>query len=546
MMKYLLLFFFFTVSLQAAGSKEECDKLIATGIDALYNQEFPKSLELLTKAKIIAEAHHWPKQLFLIKNNIALNYYYLLEYGEAIENYLEAYNIALESLDSNYEMIVLNNIGLLYQKEKKYDEAEKYLLKAYNLARQNKYNFKIGLYATNLASVYNDTKQIAKTETFLSIAEPLIQEDLSAVLQAQVIKAENLVSKKEYGNAKKIILRMFPKLVIAEYNEYKVSGFLLLSKIYELEENNRTLAIQMAQKALAVNLDFQKKADIYERLSELYLKNKEYDMAFKFKDFGYVTKDSLNKIKSKIIFDNIRTKLKLQTYLKELDENQKKLEKERKLNLILISLAIIIIIMTIWALRNNNVKFKQRRIIAEHNQKIIALELDNEKNEKLILEKQLKEKEVLALLEQEQLKNEIESKNRKIAVKALQSANRNELIEDIINSFSAQPEIASNKALKNHILKLKNQLKNENEWNDFLTHFEEVNHTFLIKLKEKHNELSSNDIRFILYIYMDLSIKEISSLFNITPEACRKRKERITNKMNLPADLELYGYLSTI
>ena len=150
------------------------------------------------------------------------------------------------------------------------------------------------------------------------------------------------------------------------------------------------------------------------------------------------------------------------------------------------------------------------------------------------------------MLEQEQLKNEIESKNRKIAVKALQSANRNELIEDIINSFSAQPEIVNNQALKNHISKLKNQLKNENEWGDFLTHFEEVNHTFLLRLKEKHNDLTSNDIRFILYIYMDLSIKEISSLFNITPEACRKRKERITKKMNLSDSLELYSYLSVI
>lgn len=546
MMKYLMIFLFFVTSLQATESKEECDKLIATGIDALYNQEFPKSLELLTKARMLAEGKPWPKQLFLIKNNLALNYYYLLEYSEAIENYLEAYNIALKSLDSNYEMIVLNNIGLLYQKEKKFDEAEKYLLKAYNLARENKYDFKIGLYATNLADIYKDMGQMAKTEAFLSIAEPLVKKDLNTVLLTQVIKAENSINKKEYAQAKKIILGFFPKLGIPEYNEYKVSGFLLLSKIYEQGENNMAAAIQMAQKGLEVNLDFQRKADIYERLSGLYFKNEEYDKAFKFKESGYATKDSLNKIKSKIIFENIKTKLKVQTYLKELDENQKKLERERKFNFMLIGLTIIIILMTVWALRNSNIKFKQKRIIADHNQKIIALELENEKNEKLLLEKLLLEKEALTLLEQERLKNEIESKNRKIAVKALQSANRNELIEDIINSISSQPEIANNQALKSHVLKLKNQLKNENEWGDFLTHFEEVNHTFLMKLKEKHNDLTSNDIRFILYIYMDLSIKEISSLFNITPEACRKRKERITKKMNLSDDLELYSYLSTI
>lgn len=532
MLKYLILLFCFTISIQAAEPKEECDKLIATGIDALYNREFSKSLEFLTKAKIIAEGQRWPKQQFLIRNNIALNYYYLLEYSEAIDNYFEAYDIAVKSLDSNYEMIVLNNIGLLYLKEKKYNEAEKYLFKAYNIAKKNKYGFKIGLYATNLASVYNETKQIAKTEAFLEIAAPLVKKDSNSLYEVEIIKAENLINKKKYAKAKEVIQKLIPKLIIAEYTEYKVKGYLLLSEIYELHEHNTTLAIQMAQKALEVNTDLQKKTDIYERLSELYLKNKEYDNAFKFKELGYATKDSLNKVKSKIIFDNIKTKLKLQDDLKDLDEKERKLQQERKLNIILIGLALIIIVVTVWALRNTIIKFRQKRIIAEHNEKIIALELDNEKNEKLLIEKQLK--------------NEIESKNRKLAAKALQAANRNELIEDIINSLSAQTEIANNQALKSHILKLKKQLRNENEWNDFLTHFEEVNHTFLIKLKEKHNDLTSNDIRFILYLYMDLSIKEISTLLNITPEACRKRRERISKKMNLPDDLELYSYLSTI
>jgi tetratricopeptide (TPR) repeat protein len=532
MKKYLILFFLFSISLCAAGPKEDCEKIIMSGIDALYNKEFSKSLELLTKAKIMAENQNWPRQNFLIKNNIALNYYYLFEYGDAIENYLEAYSIALKSLDSNYEMIVLNNIGLLYLKEKKLDDAERYLMKAYNIAKQNKYDYKIGLYATNLAAVYNADKQISKTEFFLAIAEPLVKKDVSNTSQVKTIKAENLINKKEYAAAKKILLELIPQLNIAEYNEYKVMSYLLLSKIYEQNENNRPLAIEMAKKALAIDLDLQSKVDIYERLSDLYFKNKEYDKAIKLKDFGNKTRDSITRIKSKIIFNNIKTKLKLQVYQKELTENKKKLAKERLLNLVLIGLVIIIILITFWALRNNNIKYRQKKIITDHNQKIIALELEKEKNDKLILGNELK--------------NEIETKNRKIAVKALQSANRNELIEEIINSLSSLPEIANNQVLKNHILKLKNQLKSENEWDDFLTHFEEVNHSFLIKLKEKHNDLTSNDIRFILYIYMDLSIKEISSLLNITPEACRKRKERIAKKMNLSDSNMLYSYLSTI
>jgi DNA-binding NarL/FixJ family response regulator len=43
---------------------------------------------------------------------------------------------------------------------------------------------------------------------------------------------------------------------------------------------------------------------------------------------------------------------------------------------------------------------------------------------------------------------------------------------------------------------------------------------------------------------MNLNTKEIASLLNITPEGCRKRKERITKKMQLAENTSLFEYLS--
>ncbi|QNK78655.1 hypothetical protein H7F37_06140 [Winogradskyella sp. PAMC22761] len=50
----------------------------------------------------------WYKQQFLALNNIGANYYSMLDYGEALDYYLEAYTIALKHLDENEEMTVLN------------------------------------------------------------------------------------------------------------------------------------------------------------------------------------------------------------------------------------------------------------------------------------------------------------------------------------------------------------------------------------------------------------------------------------------------------
>lgn len=174
------------------------------------------------------------------------------------------------------------------------------------------------------------------------------------------------------------------------------------------------------------------------------------------------------------------------------------------------------------------------------------MELVKEKGNHLLIEKQLREREALALLEQERLKNELELKNRKIIAKALYLSSKNDLIEEVVKSISLHTEVSGNHRLKKQIMELKKHLKNDTQLDSFFTHFEEMNQGFLDRLKSKHSKLTSNDIRFITYLYMNLSNKEIASLLNITPQSCRKRKERISNKLELPSGIMLHDYLSMI
>jgi len=206
----------------------------------------------------------------------------------------------------------------------------------------------------------------------------------------------------------------------------------------------------------------------------------------------------------------------------------------------------LILLLILWMIRNYYLRLKKDRIRAENNHKIAELELGKEKNEKLILEKQLNEQRALVLLEKERFKNEIEKKNRKLTTKALSISTRNELIEDIVETLSESKEVFQNESLKKTILKLKKHLSQQSEWEDFFTHFEEVNQGFIENLKQQHPDLNSNDIRFLSYEFMNLSTKEIASLFNITAEACRKRRERIIKKMNLEPQTSLFDYLTGI
>ena len=239
-------------------------------------------------------------------------------------------------------------------------------------------------------------------------------------------------------------------------------------------------------------------------------------------------------------------KFEIQNYRNQLLENQKLLQSERKVFYIVLTAAIIIILLIAWALRNSYIKGKQRKIIHSRSQEVMTLELEKEKSDKLLLEKKLKEEEARALLEEERLKNEIESRNRKLSAKALHLIERNELLASIVVDLEASQGLEQESKLRAYIRKLKGLIKSDNEWEDFIKHFEEVNQGFLSDVKEKHPELNANDLRFISYVYMNLTTKEIAAILSITAGACRKRKERISKKMNLTDSSKLYDYLSTI
>lgn len=191
-------------------------------------------------------------------------------------------------------------------------------------------------------------------------------------------------------------------------------------------------------------------------------------------------------------------------------------------------------------------RHKQRKLEAENRNQQLQLQLARSESDALLAEQQHREEQHRILMEQEQLKTEIEYKNRKLSTQALHTSSKYQMIEDVIKLLSGEPELARIPAIKKHIRFLRDSLRNDNEWDNFLIHFEEVNQGFLSRLKAAHPDLNANDIRFICYVYMNLNAKEISVMLNISPDATRKRKERIAQKLGLPDSTSLYSYLSAV
>ncbi|WP_415328388.1 tetratricopeptide repeat protein [Chryseobacterium sp. MMS23-Vi53] len=540
-MKYLYILFVFLFAAQSdKNSVEYCDALIKKGVDALYKKDHNASLEIFTEVKTISEQSNFYNQEFIATNCIGLNYYEMADYSEALDYYLEAYTIAMKHLNKDNEKTILNNIALVYLKQGKYKESEKHQRRAYELAINNKDSVGIAIYANNLAGLYNKTHQLERALEFINIAKPIAvaKKEERSIIDIAISEAQNYLLRKDYDKTLSIIQPLMQKLNGKDQNDNKIEALIILSQLYQGKKQNEQ-ALAYVRQAQKESLDYIYTKDIYNQFSSIYFSMGDHSKSLQYKDSVIVVKDSINAIKNQAMYQNSEIKMKLQ-------DSQKELKSEKRLKFYIAAFCILLLALLSWLFRTLHLKNKQKRTIAERNEKIISLELKNKENYNLLLEQQIKEKETEALLEKEKLKNELESRNRKLAANAIHIAQRNDKIEQYILKLKQNPEILKNDQLSKQLDQLKIILTKEDNNDDFLTHFERINSKFIDHLKEKHPDLTLNDIRYICYVYMNLSTKEISSIFNITIEACRKRKERISKKMNLSNSNDLFNYISNI
>ncbi|MCZ4318393.1 tetratricopeptide repeat protein [Aequorivita viscosa] len=517
---------------------------INLGVKYLSEKEHAKSIEELIAAKEASLRNEWYTQAFNATLNIGTNYCLMLDYGEAFRYYLKAYEIAIKHLGKRQEMFVVNNIGILYIEEKDFPKAKESFIKAYEIAKDLDDKEIIGTYGINLALVLNKMGELDQAKKYIEEALPLLKIRSNVLLLAKIAKAENLHLREQYVQAEKLALEILPQINnLSLINEGvtvndKITLLLLISKIYEKQKQFKK-AQKYALMARAAQPNIEERIASYGSLANLFAETNEFYKAMAYKDSVIIATDSLYSIKNTALFKSEKVKFQIQNYQHELLESKKTLKREKQFFYIIIFGVVLIMGFLIWVYKNNSLKHKQRK-------RIVELELEKEISDHLLIEEQHREKEALVLLEKERLKNELDIKNRELTARAMYLASKNELIEEVVDSLSVNTQIATNTTLKGRVNDLKKHLKKDTQWDSFFVHFEELNQGFLDSLRAKHPQLTPNDIRFLAFLYMNLSYKEIASLLNITQQSCRKRKERISKKMNVPKNIPLHAYLSEI
>ncbi|MBR3951700.1 MAG: hypothetical protein IKJ79_07365 [Bacteroidaceae bacterium] len=530
---YILLSLTITISAQ---NIEVCDSLLQQAIKASDEKDYFHSLELLSKAKEIAEQKNAYEQQFWIYTNIGINYAELTDYRTSLDHFSKAYQIATQRLDKRFELSVINNIAGVYILDKKFDKALEQSLLAYKSALDSGDSLFVGGCAMNIANISLSLNKLDKTAEYISIAEKMFVNTPNDSLELQIIKANYLCKMGKHEEAYQKALQILNEAIETEQSAIETAALLVLTQTM-LDIKDYNSAIRYSQQALKQAITIEERKNIYDTLAEAYYRTHRYHQAFAYKDSALQVTDSIRNIQEEQHFENANTQIELLRRENELEEYRLR----TRTSYIVLGMGILATIILAWALINQIIKNRQEKEISQIN-------IEREKQQQQLLQKQLEEQRTKALLEEERYKHEIELRDKELMSKAMIVANRNDIVTNIVNELSKSQYFkeTNNSALKHTVTQLQRVIDNNEAWQDFSTYFEQRNDAFIAALRDKHPELTANEIRFLSLIYINLSTKEIASLLNITPEYCKKKRQQLARKIGFENSKALFSYLCTL
>jgi len=156
----------------------------------------------------------------------------------------------------------------------------------------------------------------------------------------------------------------------------------------------------------------------------------------------------------------------------------------------------------------------------------------------------------IVTLQNEKLGVEIEYKNSELASSAMHIVKKGELLTKVKSELGSIIKKIDNEyaitELKKMVKALNEDENLDQEWEYFTKHFDKVHSDFIVKLKEKHSNISNNELKLCAYLRMNLSTKEIAQLMNISVRGVEISRYRLRKKLNLATDINLFDYLISI
>lgn len=473
--------------------------------------------------------------------SIAAGFYALGAYEEVI-TYRKKELVYLQKKNkpfSQRKLNALNQIGSLYIRLNKYDSALTYYNKALHYTKNFKRKSTSQASAhNNIGLVYFEFRQFDSAEYHFEIAMNLFSKRTTKTDEIMTgIVGGNLVQCLPIkGNKEKIIRLLKQNIEVTKHPKYINSlrnAYFDLGNLY-FETNEMKLSetyldsSNLINNSLPDNIEKKEEAiNIYEAYISIYENTKneakqlEYwrkMLAIKDEVYGKKNITRIQKLLTNLQVNTIENRLKLNK--SELLKSQQALEimtsrkKLVQLQLVIfIGIGFVIILAGAFLFYYNRKTYQKQQEIDALSNKMLATENQNKAN---------------------RLSQALVSLKRK-----------SEFSDEIIKKIKNIKEIpvSEKSALK---IFISNELQMDQSLMEKESLISNISESFFTKLKIAHPTLNQNDVKLCGLIFLDLSIKEISVIKNITPNSVKISKNRLSKKMGLAAGTKLNTYLNSL
>ncbi|MEQ8472571.1 MAG: tetratricopeptide repeat protein [Marinoscillum sp.] len=499
--------------------------------------EFEEAHHMLTQALDQSRKGGWIRYEILANINLGGLYFRFSASEDALKYFLKALELAEANKVDDLLNSIYNNIGIIYSNGNSYAEAIRFYTKALEISREQNIPKRI---AMNLMNLGTTLQSKGETNTPLKYYQQ--------ALQLFIESGDSLNSSAALGGMGSIYLQeqAFNKaldsykkaLTICKMSNVQVYAsdynFGIGRSFYHL--HNYDSARLYLQQSLDGNIRTNNTAEIincYLWLFKVADASAQNSLALEMLRLSNSWKDTLIDEKTSKWISELQLKYEFGKKEKELELLQAETERQNLILVFTIAIGAIITFLILYIFESKNVNLKQRNLILKKQSELDFLSI--EKN----------------TLEKKNLEQELTYRNRELATISLNLINKNDLLSslyDLINNV--QKDRSINEESVNTLHKAKKIIKdNENadkEWEVFKIHFEKVHPGFFTHLLATCPNLSPNELRLSAYLLIDLNSKEISQIFNISPESLRKKKQRLKKKLGLVQDEEMRSILDQI
>jgi flagellar biogenesis protein FliO len=160
---------------------------------------------------------------------------------------------------------------------------------------------------------------------------------------------------------------------------------------------------------------------------------------------------------------------------------------------------------------------------------------DEQKRLKYIhqLEIEKSDKEIIKL-QNEKLINEVTFKNKELVDANMHLVERSDALIKVRDELQQlYKKTGGNHDVKKALQLVNDIEKNNSNWEQFASHFDEVNNDFLKKLSMRFSNLTNTDLKVCAYLQLKLTSKEIAQLMNITVRGVELSRYRLRKKLQL-------------